>query len=182
MSDAISEGLQRIVEFLNERMTPTEVLAAEVRQYVSDDDKQLLHARLVGATARAREVKRTTQRRTVINVLVENGRLQDGDPLWLTPTMLPPAIRPAADDERLRLTLRFQGGRASLLYQRDGTSPAEEFTPSTAWNRVNRGMTLSFMKKGVYRLGTRTVEMPGLGMDVKTIGPDNHLRLVVTVA
>jgi len=48
---------------------------------------------------------------------------------------------------------------------------------------TNHGMTLTFMKKGVYRLGTKTVEMPGMGgMDVKTIGPDNKLRLVVTVA
>jgi hypothetical protein len=46
----------------------------------------------------------------------------------------------------------------------------------------NDGMTLRFMKKGVYRLGTKTVEMKGSGMDVKTVGPDNHLRLVVTVA
>ena len=46
---------------------------------------------------------------------------------------------------------------------------------------MNGGMTLSFSKKGVYRLGTKTVEMPG-AMDVKTIGPDNNLRLVVTVA
>jgi hypothetical protein len=46
---------------------------------------------------------------------------------------------------------------------------------------MNRGMTLSFPRAGVYRLGTKTVEMPG-GMDVKTIGPDNKLRLVVTVA
>ena len=45
---------------------------------------------------------------------------------------------------------------------------------------MNRSMTLSFSKKGVYRLGTKTVEMPG-AMDVKTIGPDNNLRLVVTV-
>ena len=47
---------------------------------------------------------------------------------------------------------------------------------------MNRGMTLAFTKKGVYRLGTQTVEMKGGGMDVKTVGPDNHLRLVVTVA
>jgi hypothetical protein len=47
---------------------------------------------------------------------------------------------------------------------------------------MNRGMTMSFSKKGVYRLGTKTVEMPGGGMDVKTVGPDNQLRLVVTVA
>ena len=47
---------------------------------------------------------------------------------------------------------------------------------------MNHGMTLSFMKKRAYRLGTKTIEMPGGGMDVKTIGPDNRLRLVVTVA
>lgn len=46
---------------------------------------------------------------------------------------------------------------------------------------MNHGMTLSFTKKGVYRLATRTVEMPGGGMDVKTIGPDNKLRLIVSV-
>jgi hypothetical protein len=46
------------------------------------------------------------------------------------------------------------------------------------------GMKMTFTKKGIYRFGTRTVEMPGMaGMtDVKTIGPDNKLRLVVTVA
>ena len=44
------------------------------------------------------------------------------------------------------------------------------------------GMTLSFTKKGVYRLGTKTVEMGDEGMDVKTVGPDNNLRLIVTVA
>lgn len=46
---------------------------------------------------------------------------------------------------------------------------------------MNHGMTLAFMQKGVYRLGTKTVEMKG-GMDVKTVGPDNNLRLLVTVA
>lgn len=46
---------------------------------------------------------------------------------------------------------------------------------------MNHGMTVSFAKKGVYRLGTTTVEMPGR-MEVETIGPDNSLRLVVTVA
>ena len=40
---------------------------------------------------------------------------------------------------------------------------------------------LSFAKKGVYRLGTKTVEMEG-GMEVKTVGPDNKLRLLITVA
>lgn len=47
---------------------------------------------------------------------------------------------------------------------------------------MGRGTTITFSKKGVYRLGTQTVEMPGAMMDVKTIGSDNKLRLVVTVA
>lgn len=46
---------------------------------------------------------------------------------------------------------------------------------------TSHGMTLHFSKAGTYRLGTHTVEMPG-GMDVKTIGPDNKLRLIVTVS
>jgi len=45
-----------------------------------------------------------------------------------------------------------------------------------------RGTTIAFPRKGVYRLGTKTVEMPGGMMEVKTIGSDNNLRLVVTVA
>ncbi len=47
---------------------------------------------------------------------------------------------------------------------------------------TSHGMSLAFMKKGVYRLGTKAVEMKGGGMDVKTVGPDNNLRLLVTVA
>jgi hypothetical protein len=46
---------------------------------------------------------------------------------------------------------------------------------------TNRKMTISFPRKGVYRLGTKPVEMPG-AMEVETVGPDNNLRLVVTVA
>jgi hypothetical protein len=45
---------------------------------------------------------------------------------------------------------------------------------------MNHGVMLSFAKKGVYRLGTKTVEMEG-GMEAKTIGPDNKLRLLITV-
>jgi hypothetical protein len=46
---------------------------------------------------------------------------------------------------------------------------------------MNHGMTMRFTRKGTYRFGTKTVQMPN-AMDVKTIGPDNKLRLVVTVA
>jgi hypothetical protein len=46
---------------------------------------------------------------------------------------------------------------------------------------TTHGMKMTFTKKGIYRFGTKTVAMAGM-TDVKTIGPDNKLRLVVTVA
>jgi hypothetical protein len=46
---------------------------------------------------------------------------------------------------------------------------------------TTHAMQMTFTKKGIYRFGTRTVEMAGMS-DVKTVGPDNKLRLVVTVA
>lgn len=39
ISDTIPDGLQVIVEFLNEWMTPTEVLAIEVRQFLAGGDQ-----------------------------------------------------------------------------------------------------------------------------------------------
>lgn len=41
---------------------------------------------------------------------------------------------------------------------------------------------LRFMRPGIYRLATKTVELPGQSMpEAKTVGPNNQLRLVVTV-
>jgi hypothetical protein len=40
-----------------------------------------------------------------------------------------------------------------------------------------------FMQPGTYRLTTKTVEILGNAMpEAETIGPDNHLRLTITVS
>jgi hypothetical protein len=53
-ADAIPVDLRRAVEFLNEQMTPTEVLALEVRQYVENGGRQhTLVSRVFGWTAAA---------------------------------------------------------------------------------------------------------------------------------
>jgi len=54
VADVIPAELQRIVEFLNERMSPTEVLAVEIRQYVGGDE-QVLVPRVLGQTAAAQQ-------------------------------------------------------------------------------------------------------------------------------
>ena len=58
VADAIPAPLQRIVEFLNEQMSPTEVLALEIRQYVEEAGRQhTLVTRVFGWTAAAQRRK-----------------------------------------------------------------------------------------------------------------------------
>jgi hypothetical protein len=58
VADVIPPELQRIVEFLNENLVRTEVLAVEVKQYVGQG-RQTLVPRVIGRTATAEEVKAT---------------------------------------------------------------------------------------------------------------------------
>ena len=87
----------------------------------------------------------------------------------------------------MRLTLAA-GGRLSIL---DQDLDAHKLMQVSGPARLrlggpmmmNHGTIVSFPKKGVYRLRTKTVEMPGgMTIEAETIGPDNTLRLVVTVA
>ena len=57
VSDEIHIELQRVVEFLNEQMTKTEVLAVEIKQYTGHDLKTLV-PRVIGQTAEAQRSKR----------------------------------------------------------------------------------------------------------------------------
>lgn len=63
VADRLPPELIRIIEFLNERMSPTEVLGVEVSQYVGEGE-QLFVPELVGKTARAVTTKGRTQGRS----------------------------------------------------------------------------------------------------------------------
>jgi hypothetical protein len=58
VADALPDRLVRIIEFLNEQMSPAEVLGVEVVQYLSDDGTQVLVPRIIGATSTAIATKR----------------------------------------------------------------------------------------------------------------------------
>jgi hypothetical protein len=62
VSDAIPRELRRVVEFLNGQMNPAEVIAIEVKQYLSSDGARTLVPRVIGQTAEveARKGRRTT--------------------------------------------------------------------------------------------------------------------------
>ena len=58
VADNIPAELSRVVEFLNEQMDPTEVLAVEIRQFVGEDRRTLV-PRVIGQTAQAQRRKGT---------------------------------------------------------------------------------------------------------------------------
>lgn len=58
VADVISRELRRIIEFLNEQMTQTEVIGVEIRQYVdASGEHQTIVPRLIGQTEAARDIK-----------------------------------------------------------------------------------------------------------------------------
>ncbi|MCL2803688.1 MAG: hypothetical protein FWD29_07030 [Micrococcales bacterium] len=61
-ADVIPPSLQRIIEFLNDQMTTTEVLGLEIKQYLSGDGLTTLVPDIVGATEAASQTKRRGSR------------------------------------------------------------------------------------------------------------------------
>lgn len=61
VADVIPFEVQRVVEFLNDQMSPAEVLAIEVRQYLGEDDGvKTIVPRVLGQTTKARQRKNPT--------------------------------------------------------------------------------------------------------------------------
>ena len=65
VADVIPTELQRIVEFLNDQMDSTEVLAIEIKQFVGKEQTGLV-PRVIGQTAEAQQ-KKSTRTRTTTN-------------------------------------------------------------------------------------------------------------------
>jgi hypothetical protein len=69
VADIVPPELQRIVEFLNEQMNPSEVLAVEVRQYVGNGPKTLVprvYGLSRGSKTKASFIGRVSNRRTYL--------------------------------------------------------------------------------------------------------------------
>lgn len=62
VAEEVNSELRRVVEFLNEQMDPTEVLAVEIKQYVSQEGLRTLVPRLIGQTAEAQQKKSSSTR------------------------------------------------------------------------------------------------------------------------
>lgn len=62
VADNIPAELRRVVEFLNEQIDPVEVLALEIKQYVSQEGLRTLVPRVIGQTTEAQLKKSSTTR------------------------------------------------------------------------------------------------------------------------
>lgn len=177
VADRISEQLQVIVEFLNERMTPTEVLAMEVLQYRTADGQEMLQARLVGHTEEAVRVKRHGRRPEVLQVLLSEPEpvLRDEADLWLIPSMLPRAVRPpAAEDPRLKASLDLEDGSPMLRYCPPGCDEPVREVPSKMWNHIRRTLEPSHTGMRARGVARRYSLEPG-GPSLKEIAEQRGL-------
>lgn len=59
VADEIPASLQRIIEFLNNQMTDTEVLGVEIKQYLSQEGQRTLVPKVLGRTTASIQVKKT---------------------------------------------------------------------------------------------------------------------------
>lgn len=62
IADSIPKELQRIIEFLNEQMSPAEILGLEIKQFVGRDNIKTLVPRVIGQTTTADTTKGVKQK------------------------------------------------------------------------------------------------------------------------
>jgi hypothetical protein len=74
VADEIPREVRRVLEFLNEQMSPAEVLAVEVKQYVSEGDERTLVPRRIGETRRGSDRRATTRGRWTLEEMLEDLR------------------------------------------------------------------------------------------------------------
>lgn len=79
VADEIPHSLQRIIEFLNNQMTETEVLGLEIKQYISPSGMKTLVPKIIGRTASAVAIKRPEQGEWDESSFLEEVRRLSGD-------------------------------------------------------------------------------------------------------
>jgi len=76
VADRIPPELQRVIEFLNERMSPTEVLGVEIRYYSGEGFSTHI-PRVIGQTGEAQLIKDSTKGASLRNKWDENSFFED---------------------------------------------------------------------------------------------------------
>ena len=105
VSDRIGPELRRIIEFLNSQMTATEVLAIGVKQYAdADGTHQTIVPRVVGDTAKAREVKGPSEPVLTRETLLNGIRKQSASAADVAESVLDWAVREPRLDVRYTRT------------------------------------------------------------------------------
>jgi hypothetical protein len=115
VSDLLPPELRRVIEFLNERMSPTEVVGVEIKQYVGQGNLTTFVPRVVGQTEEAR-IQKTRPSSVEVGWDYYESRLQP-DRLAIVRELFE-RIRKSVEDQHLGWAPRL---RSSYLgFQRPG--------------------------------------------------------------
>jgi hypothetical protein len=115
VSDVIPRELRRVIEFLNERMSPTEVIGVEIKQYVGQDNLTTFVPRIVGQTEEA-VIRKHSGQAPVVGWDYYEARLQP-DRVALVRSLFE-RIEKAVEDRDLGWEPRLRSGY--LGFQRPG--------------------------------------------------------------
>ncbi|MDX2380830.1 MAG: hypothetical protein QNM02_13850 [Acidimicrobiia bacterium] len=173
VADGFPDELVRVIEFLNEQMSPAEVLGVEVKQY-TDGDRQVLVPRVIGATTAAEQTKRkwtpgrTWTRTSMIEAASEFGTIEE---LSLVERLLDFAERSSS-----RISWGSgKGPRASIWHDIGGVSkyvwvidgPRSANVPAQVW--VWRKDLLTNFGEEVVESFLRDLELlPGFAQSVRS--------------
>lgn len=148
VADGFPEELVRVIEFLNEQMSPAEVLGIEVRQY-TDGERHVLVPRVIGATTAAEQAKKSSPSKR-----------------WTRDSMLDFTTEPGDEDvaDLLDRLVDFADTVASDVRWGDAQTPG-----LSVWHRVGDTLRptwfLQSRKRGVLEVGVYRSDLarnPGL--------------------
>ena len=131
-ADAIPRSLLRIIEFLNGQMVNTEILGLEIKQYLSDDGRQLFVSRIVGQTTQAMDVKRPEKREWDHDSFLEDVEKVGGGDLRAL------AERVMADFSAMGCRVWFGRGRthSSIVLTYDGARASTQLFSVYPWKKT----------------------------------------------
>ncbi len=113
IADVIPKELQRIIEFLNEQMTPAEILGVEIKQFIGQDLKTLV-PRVIGMTSNAQIVK---------------GKQQGAEEHWTEETFFAELVRQQGQKETEAARKIFDWIKPKVTYFYYGVGKQGSFAP-----------------------------------------------------
>ena len=123
IADSIPKELQRIIEFLNEQMTPAEILGLEIKQFVGQGNIKTLVPRVIGQT---------------VSADITKGVNKSGDSHWTEETFFAELLNQRGQQEAEAARKIFDWIKPKVTYFYYGVGKRGSFAPILKTKDISR--------------------------------------------